>query len=479
MAQVDDSWSSNSNDVLTISLVTPSSNGLKQIASFNPKFTYPIFGDDERIFGYQDLRISLRYNANDMRPHVKIGYSRKSKAIGDMEPTNINEILEQVLPPVAFQKERDFETAVQRIPSDWTPPGQSLSFFDGKYGTYEIFKGSLADPAIKQIVSRIQIFSSLFIEGGTPIDLEDSDLHRWTVFLLYGKRPVAGESDRCSYVFAGYCTVYRFFLYQPPTPPASPSENGAYQPAVKDELDIGDGNFDLSALPCRSRISQFVILPPFQGKGNGPRLYNAIFQDYLKHPQTVEITVEDPNEAFDDLRDLADLQYLRSLPAFRDLRLNTSISISEDGMVPKNIVDPDACMTLRRQVKIAPRQFARVLEMHLMSQLPDPVRPCMSVEKPRSKSSRAQEHEYALWRLLVKTRVYRHNKDLLGQLDLAERIDKLDQTLDSVAFDYARLLNKLPATEEGSAPAGIASGKRKLEDTATSSSSKKVRIENA
>lgn len=34
------------------------------IIEFNPEFTYPIFGEQEQIFGYKDLMINVREEAN-------------------------------------------------------------------------------------------------------------------------------------------------------------------------------------------------------------------------------------------------------------------------------------------------------------------------------------------------------------------------------------------------------------------------------
>ncbi len=90
--------SANSNEALEISLIKPSAIGLKTIASCNPKFTYPIFGDDERIFGYQNLKINLKYHVTDMRPNLHISYSKKFKSVGDTEPTDIEGILKEFLP---------------------------------------------------------------------------------------------------------------------------------------------------------------------------------------------------------------------------------------------------------------------------------------------------------------------------------------------------------------------------------------------
>lgn len=84
----------NANKALAVSLVAPSSSGLKLVAKFHPKFTYTIFGDGEKIFGYKDLKISLRFRANDMRPHLHTSYSQKLKPPpGVDQPTDVAAVL--------------------------------------------------------------------------------------------------------------------------------------------------------------------------------------------------------------------------------------------------------------------------------------------------------------------------------------------------------------------------------------------------
>ncbi len=84
-----------SNEALSINILAPSKTGLQSVATFLPKFTYHIFGEEEKIFGYKGLKINLRYRANDMRPHVKITYLKKFKSLGDNEVTDIAAILEE------------------------------------------------------------------------------------------------------------------------------------------------------------------------------------------------------------------------------------------------------------------------------------------------------------------------------------------------------------------------------------------------
>ena len=81
-----------------MSLVTPSVASLKTIASFEPVFTYPIFGEEEQIFGYKNLKIGLRYNASDMRPNATISYTRKFPVLGEAEPDDVESKLKQFLP---------------------------------------------------------------------------------------------------------------------------------------------------------------------------------------------------------------------------------------------------------------------------------------------------------------------------------------------------------------------------------------------
>lgn len=90
--------SANATESLNISLIAPATGATKTIATFNPKFTYSIFGDDERIFGYKDLKINLRYRTFDMRPNVQISYGKKFQSVGETEAADVDATLKEHLP---------------------------------------------------------------------------------------------------------------------------------------------------------------------------------------------------------------------------------------------------------------------------------------------------------------------------------------------------------------------------------------------
>ncbi len=346
---------------------------------------------------------------------------------------------------------------------------------------------------------RIQIVILFFIEGGSYIgeDAEgnaepDSSLARWSVYFLYAKKPGSDTDCKSKYVFQGYSTVYHFWMFQQPSPPTTPgAETTSLGPAPGNSWELPQGDFALTDLPHRARISQFVILPSFQGKGAGAILYNTIFELQMNDSSIKEITVEDPNEAFDLLRDICDIRYLRkNEPDFANLKINTGVPVPEKGGILHNntevslaqqsnpagdrIVDTDVLEKLRLRHKIAPRQFSRLVEMHLMSQLPTSVRPqAEPSESKRVIVSKGDKHVYTLWRLLLKQRLYRRNATILGEFEITERILKLNETVDSVEWEYANILKRI----ETKPP--IANGKRKFDeedDASDGTPGKKARV---
>lgn len=90
--------SSDSNKAVEISIVQAGQESPKTLSTFHPKFTYPIFGDQESIFGYQGLRIGIRFAAHDLRSNVQITYDKRFEDVGDTKATDIQETLKDWIP---------------------------------------------------------------------------------------------------------------------------------------------------------------------------------------------------------------------------------------------------------------------------------------------------------------------------------------------------------------------------------------------
>ncbi|OCL14823.1 histone acetyltransferase type B [Glonium stellatum] len=463
MAEEIEKWLTGSNEALNVNLVrsTSKSGDLLRVFAkpFHPTFTYPIFGEEETIFGYRNLELNLDFRANDLRPSLDIQYEEKWKPLGGTKAMDLKEMLKDYLPEYVFD---GTNTSAELIGSNanagsWKPPGKLLNSYSLHDKQFEIWCASLADPAAKEIFRRMQIFIPFYIEGGTCQNLDDQDwtMERWTLFLVYEVTPLKKLPGISPYTIVGFSTSYRLWIFPTleilrATGSISEASNGdsiSYTPPqlAKDPetFRYAEPYNPLSA-PSRERISQFVILPPYQSQSHGAHLYNTMFALFISTPNIYEITVEDPNEAFDDMRDYCDMLYLRTLPAFASLSLPTVLPAStlvKDANIPTDLIlGPDETLTaLRHAAKISPRQFARLVEMHLLSTIPPLHRSTVRITR-KEKSGHENDRRYYFWRLALKERLYRHNADQLAQMEQSERVEKVEETAKGVEADYARLL---------------------------------------
>lgn len=103
------------------------------------------------------------------------------------------------------------------------------------------------------------------------------------VFFLWGFFGLSGvifcryqeisQDSRKIYSPIGFSTIYKFFFYPSST---------------------------------RCRISQFFVLPPYQKKGIGTHFYTSIFTYIRELPDIHDITVEEPTQSFQNIRDFCD-----------------------------------------------------------------------------------------------------------------------------------------------------------------------------
>ncbi|KAF9466258.1 acyl-CoA N-acyltransferase [Collybia nuda] len=430
-------WTSDANEALALSLVR-SREDKESIAEdevyegFHPSFTYPIFGEDEKIYGYNDLVIDLRFTSGSLIQYLNTRYSEKlssSSTVDDVEGT-----LSGFIPPTYYKDEEVFLTRVEEDATTFRPSGQLIYSYtrlsplssqkkkgkavsDSQYldsenpnaVAYEVYHATWDTPGFKEYHRRMQIFILLYIEGGSYIN-EDED--SWEFVVLYEKRKRVKDPQIATYHFVGYSSLYPFYCF--------PER-------------------------VRMRLSQFVILTPYQHHGHGSELYKAIYKYVLSRPVIAELTIEDPAEAFEDLRDRNDLKMLLSDHRFMEEGFGSS-EISHGGgrvggigrggrsgrggntapnmngkMGPPS--DKVWVEKWRSDLKIAGRQFQRLIEMLILLRL-DP----------------SDARALRAFRLQVKERLFRFNFEILAQLEKKERLEKLEETFQSVREDYARIL---------------------------------------
>ncbi|KAH8114246.1 histone acetyltransferase type B catalytic subunit [Phellopilus nigrolimitatus] len=411
-------WTADSNKALKLSLVrAPEDKAIlsdEEAYEFHPSFTYPIFGEEEKIYGYRDLVIDLRFSSGSLAQYLSVSSSERlpsTTTVDDVEGT-----LYKFIPADYYRKEEEFLARVEKDALSFKPLGEKIHSYKRKNAsggkgkakalvssddldeesdgvvTFEVYHATFATPGFREYHRRMQLFILLYIEAGSYIEEDDEN---WEFVVLYEKRRRRDASRTPTYHFVGYSSLYPFYCF--------PER-------------------------VRMRLSQFVILPPYQRSGHGSSLYNSIYQYILNEPRISELTLEDPAEAFEDLRDLCDLRMLLAHAEFMGEALGEPGAAhiikgkgklgppTEKGWIEK----------WRRDLKIAGRQYQRLIEMLILKH----------VEPSDTKAMRA-------YRLQVKERLYKFNYQILTEMTREERLEKLEETFQNVKEGYQAILSAI------------------------------------
>ena len=358
---------------------------------FHPEFTYPIFGDAETIFGYTGLEVNLSFASGSLTPALSVKYDKKntltSAQIDDVESTLSEFLPERVVSPdelaaIAAKERGSFRPPGELVARYTQTPRVSRGLFSRapREREYAIFHANWDTPGFREWHDAARIFTLFYIEGASYIDDDESN---WEFYLLYEREDT---NDGDAWHFVGYTSLYRFWCWP---------EN------------------------VRLRLSQFLILPPYQKQGHGSRLYATVYDRMLADPAVCEFAVEDPSEAFDRLRDTADLRRLTQPGGFaREAMRQGSLAAPLDRTWSRE---------QRKALKMAPRQWSRVLEMLQLTTLQS-----------------ATEEQLRAYRLQVKGRLYRVNREILLQIPRTQRLEKLHETFLSVVDEYAEITGAEP-----------------------------------
>ena len=280
-ARLTPDYLTHANGCLTMKLIHSEHDIAHDFGSFHPTYTHQLFHDEE-IVGYKKLNLHMLFTADTLHCHIGIDYEERIPYGAD----DVLSLLTSRLAPNSFTT--SLEHFRSQVGEEWSPPGRlvwsySVPSVEGGRDvvTYEIWGGGFNDVELKRYHSRVQFFLLLFIDRSSFIN--DSDLI-WEVLLLFEKRVPRPPSSLASsasstpvpatYSFVGYTTLYKFLSY--------PSE-------------------------WLLRLSQILILPPYQRSGHGAQLLQFVYRE-AERRHFRAVNVEDPAPVFQLLRDVLDAQ---------------------------------------------------------------------------------------------------------------------------------------------------------------------------
>lgn len=368
-----DEYKCDANEAITFKLVRNEAD-LTSDEGFHPEMTHQIFGEQESIFGYKDLSVQVYYSAAKLTTYLNLTYSDKVSPQKDdgLKPDDVIGALAKQMPPGYHSNLNDFSAALAKD-ANFRPFGELLHSYPDTKGSkehrFEIFMADMQAPGFKEYHERLQTFILFFIDAASFIDADDD---RWIFYLIYEKYKNNGNT---MYAIVGYMTVYSYYAY--------PNR-------------------------IRPRISQVLILPPFQKQGHGAELMQAFYNKCYGNSNILDITVEDPSENFQRLRDFIDAKNCMKLKSFQPDKLRAGY-------------DEDMPREAQQKLKLNRRQTRRIYEILRL--------------KATDLSSKEQ---FRLYRLDVKKRLnipFQKNGRDFEKLQKALRPDELSAALSCVSVE--------------------------------------------
>uniref|UniRef100_A0A7N6A763 Histone acetyltransferase type B catalytic subunit n=1 Tax=Anabas testudineus TaxID=64144 RepID=A0A7N6A763_ANATE len=376
------------NEAICLKLVRFQEDVDDDSTTFHPEYSHQIFGDDEVAFGYKGLQIQLFYTAGNLSTLFKVKYSSKVTETFDcVEPDEVEGKIREIIPAGFTCNTDDFVSLLEKE-ANFKPFGTLLHTYtvhseEAGDLTYQIHKADITCPGFQEYHERLQTFLMWFIETASFIDADDD---RWDFFLVFEKYNKDGET---LYATVGYMTVYNYYVYPDKT---------------------------------RPRVSQMLILPPFQGEGHGAQLLEAVHRFYCNQPCLDIYT----------LRDYVLVKLCQGMSSFAADKLHLGFSA-------------DMAKEAQDKLKINKKHARRVYEI-LRLRATD----MSDEEKAREYRLEVKKRLFGPYRKnqreLAKMRKCLRPEELvshMGQMDTQTQHEELEKSYQVVVEEYRRIIERL------------------------------------
>jgi len=391
-----DAFMSDGNEVVDLRLIRTPDDLNDESLTFRPEMSHQVFGEKECIFGYSDLKIKIYFAAASLVPYLSITYAKKV----DLPGVKADELRITLMESLGLKFVTNKDMFILDMAEDekFHPFGELIHSAtvkkeeDNSERVFEVYMCDVFDKEFLRYHSRLQSFLIWFVDAASFVDTDDD---RWRFFVVYEK--YKRSDGKTMYASAGYTSVYEYYAYP---------EN------------------------MRPRMSQVIVLPPFRRLGLCSFMVEAVYKYYARIPKVIDITVEDPSEDFQRVRDFVDCVRCMELPVFSDEKLKGGFTAE---------MEEEA----RKKLLINKKQVRRIYEILYLNSI-----------------SESNEKEFKEYRLTVKRRLnlpYQKQQKYLNRCkalmtpqeveanlpSLHNRISKLNEMFEDLIDEYRQVITRL------------------------------------
>ncbi|KAJ0724163.1 putative histone acetyltransferase [Helianthus annuus] len=330
------------NDCIKIYMVSKEDEvGSEESFSIEPVDLSPFFEEDGKIYGYQGLKITIWISSISFQAYADISYESTcdaGKGITDLK-SSLQNIFADNLVETKDDFLKTFSTETRYVKSMISDGKVISNGLDAhvKADCSELEVVRVEGSAMGLLYCRLVPLVLLLVDGSNPIDVTDPD---WQVYLLVEKK--IDEQDTPQKLF-GFAALYRFFHY--------PDSH-------------------------RLRLGQILVFPPYQRKGYGGYLLQAI-TNMVVADNVYDLSIEEPLDSLQHVRACIDVPRLLSLQPIQP-SLNATVSrLKEENLAKRTQITcfappSETIEEVRKTLKINKKQFLQCWEILIYLAL-DPV----------------------------------------------------------------------------------------------------------
>lgn len=157
-------------------------------ATFHPAFAHQVFGENESIFGYKDLRVRIYYTAGSMNIYLGHKYSQRVDDFhgqGLRADDVMGKLSELITTGCYYTSIDEFCTKLDKE-EQFRPLGEKVDELvvhdddSGAEQTFEFYKCDIKTPGFVPFHARLQTFIMWFVDAGSYIDTDDP---QWTFYV--------------------------------------------------------------------------------------------------------------------------------------------------------------------------------------------------------------------------------------------------------------------------------------------------------
>lgn len=300
--------------------------------------------EDGKIYGYQGLKITVWFSIVSFHAYADIVYQSTSdggKGITDLKSALQNIFAETLVDNKddflqTFSKDVNFIGSIvadgEVLHSKASSNGQSDNsnlHLQTANSDLEVIRLPMDNMAGSNLYSRVVPLALLLIDGSSPIDVTDP---RWELYVLTQRN--SGQLGLTHPTLLGFAALYRFYHY----PDSS-----------------------------RLRLSQILVLPPYQHKGFG-RFLLEVLNNVAISENVYDFTIEEPLSQLLQLRTCIDVKRLQGFGPIQEA-VNSAVSqfklgrLSKKVSAPPLLPPPEAIGAVRKSLKIPKEQLLHCWEM--------------------------------------------------------------------------------------------------------------------